>query len=106
MTAVDGTLDLLRGKWVIVRADMAGVVYGRLELVTSSEVTLARARQVWSWNDAMCVLDIAAGGLSGQGHKISLQVTRVVMRRDDCYQVAELSECARIALDAIPALVQ
>lgn len=50
------------GKYVIVRADRAGVFFGKLEAKNGQEVTLSDVRKLWYWDGAAAVEEISQIG--------------------------------------------
>lgn len=52
----------MKGKYVIVRADRAGVFFGKLEEKNGQEVTLSDVRKLHYWDGAAAVEEIAMIG--------------------------------------------
>jgi len=52
------------GKYVIVRAENAGVFAGTLEEKAGDEVVLANARRIWYWDGAASLSQLAFVGTS------------------------------------------
>jgi hypothetical protein len=52
----------MKGKYVIVRADKAGVFFGKLEDKNGQEVTMSDVRKLHYWNGAAAVEEIAMIG--------------------------------------------
>lgn len=94
------------GDHVIVRAELAGVVYGELGQLDNETVTLTLARQLWSWGDdaALCVAQLAACGVGDKttGHNISAPVPAMQLRRDDCTQIMTMTQEAVTSIDKVP----
>lgn len=55
--------DKLVGKYVIVRADQAGVFAGVLKERRGSEVVMSNARRLWYWDGAASISEIAVRGV-------------------------------------------
>jgi len=54
----------LVGKYVIVRADRAGVFAGTLADKQGSEVVMENARRIWYWDGAASLSQMAINGVS------------------------------------------
>jgi hypothetical protein len=57
----------MKGKYVIVRADKAGVFFGKLEEKNGQEVTMSDVRKLHYWNGAAAVEEIAQIGTKKPG---------------------------------------
>jgi hypothetical protein len=57
----------MKGKYVIVRADRAGVFFGKLEAKNGQEVTMSDVRKLHYWNGAAAVEEIAQIGTKKPG---------------------------------------
>ena len=53
------------GKKVLVRAYEAGVYFGTLTEKNGNEVTLQNVRNIWNWEGASCLSQIANDGIKG-----------------------------------------
>lgn len=65
------------GKKVLVRAYEAGVYFGTLTEKNGNEVTLQNARNIWSWEGASCLSQIANEGI--KDGKVSPIVSEMVI---------------------------
>lgn len=63
--------NLPKGAYVIVRTYSAGVFCGYLVQQKEKEVVLSEARNIYVWNGALCLSDIASKGLNPEGSKLS-----------------------------------
>jgi len=52
----------MKGKYVIVRADRAGVFFGKLKERKGTEVTLTEVRKLHYWDGAAAIEEISAIG--------------------------------------------
>lgn len=66
--------------YVIVRADRAGVFFGKLAGKEGSEVTLEKVRKIYRWEGAAAVEQIAVDGLpSLSGNKLTVEVASMTV---------------------------
>lgn len=63
------------GKKVLVRSSQAGVYFGTLEKINGDSVVMTNVRNIWSWNGATCLSQIANEGI--QGGKVSQEVAEM-----------------------------
>ena len=82
------------GKDVVVRANGAGVLYGKLTDCSPHECILANARHIYSWNGALTVCSVASKGVSSA--KISEKVKQVYVT--NLLEVCEMNEEAMDSL--------
>lgn len=68
----------LIGKKVLVRSSEAGVYFGTLEQVEGTTVRLANVRNIWYWEGATCLAQIANDGINGG------KVSQTGRLDDDC----------------------
>ena len=54
----------MKGKYVIVRADKAGVFFGVLKEKSQNEVTLTNVRKLYYWSGAKTVEQISLDGVA------------------------------------------
>ena len=73
---------------VLVRTYSAGVHYGTLIGRSGTEVTLAHARRLWSWQGANTLNEIALRGV-GRGSKVSEPVASITLT-----EAIEIIDCA------------
>lgn len=52
----------MENKYYIVRADRAGVFFGKIKERTSGEVTMTDVRKLWYWDGACAVEQLATDG--------------------------------------------
>ena len=50
-------------KYVIVRADRAGVFFGKIKERTGDEVVMTEVRRIWYWNGAASISQLAKEGV-------------------------------------------
>lgn len=50
-------------KYVIVRADRAGVFFGKIKARTGDEVVMTEVRRIWYWNGAASISQLAMEGV-------------------------------------------
>ena len=50
-------------KYVIVRADRAGVFFGKIKERTGDEVVMTEVRRIWYWNGAASISQLAMEGV-------------------------------------------
>lgn len=84
------------GKKVLVRSYDAGVYFGTLEQIEGETVKLAQVRNIWRWEGASCLSQIANDGI--KGGKISPIVSSMILNR--CCQILPLTEKAIANLEA------
>jgi len=59
------------GKKVVVRADMAGVFFGTLKCIDGHDVVLTDARNIFEWEGAGNLVDIALRGIDKKCSKVT-----------------------------------
>lgn len=79
-----------KGKKVLVRSYDAGVYFGTMVDMQGEQVELANVRNIWSWEGASCLSQIANDGI--KGGKVSPSVSSMVLNR--VCQVMPLSDNA------------
>ena len=94
------------GKQVIIRSNDAGVFVGTLEEVDTtanglSVVRLSKARNIWVWEGASCIMQVAEQGI--RAGKVSQEVASIVIL--GVCQILLLKEVAQLSLDRIPAWI-
>lgn len=68
------------GKYVIIRADRAGVFAGVLEEVEGQTVRLSDCRRIWSWAGAASISQLAIDGTSNPSQcKFPAPVNEIVI---------------------------
>ena len=83
----------MKNKYVIVRADRAGVFFGKLEEKNGQEVTLSEVRKLHYWDGAAAVEEIAMIGTK-QPDNCRFTVTVPSMVIDGAIQVIPATEKA------------
>ena len=74
--------DPLIGKHVIVRSNLAGVFFGKLEAKDGEELTLSKARKLYYFSGANSVEDLAnQGALNSSNCKITAPVDIIVISK-------------------------
>lgn len=68
----------LIGKKVLVRAYEAGVYFGTLAEKEGNEVTMTNVRNIWRWNGASCLSQIANDGVA-ETSRLSSVVNEMVI---------------------------
>lgn len=69
----------LTGKKVLVRSYDAGVYFGTLADVQGEQVELANVRNIWRWEGASCLSQIANDGIGGGN--VSPMVDSMILNR-------------------------
>lgn len=78
------------GKKVLVRAYEAGVYFGTLECYDDKKVKLSNVRNIWRWEGATCLSQIANDGI--RGGRVSPIVASMII--GNWCQIIPLSETA------------
>lgn len=78
------------GKKVLVRSYDAGVYFGTLEKMDGETCKLTNVRNIWKWEGASCLSQIANDGI--KGGKVGPVVASMMLNR--CCQIIPLSEKA------------
>lgn len=78
------------GKKVLVRAYEAGVYFGTLERFTEKIAKLTQVRNIWNWEGATCLSQIANDGI--RGGRVSPTVESMIIA--NWCQMIPLSETA------------
>ena len=83
---------------VLVRSYDAGVYFGTLEDMDGEQVLLSNVRNIWSWEGAKCLSQIANDGI-GNG-RVGQVVDSMLLNR--CCQVIPLTDKAITNLEGQP----
>lgn len=67
------------GKKVLVRSYDAGVYFGTLEDVEGESAKLSNVRNIWQWQGATCLSQIANDGI--KSGKVSQEVKSMILNR-------------------------
>ena len=78
----------------IIRCDRSGVFFGKVESLKGQTAVIKDARQIWYWEDAASVMQIAKDGVGG-GSKVTVCADIVVT---DAIQIIPCSEKAKACL--------
>ena len=90
----------MKAKKFIVRCDRAGVFYGEIVNQNGREVEMANVRNIWFWNGAASVMQLATEGVSRPNDcKFTVEVKNLVLL--DAIQIIPCTEKAMESLDAV-----
>lgn len=90
------------GQRVIARGNRSGVYYGTLVAREGQECVLADVRNIWRWEGAATLLQLAHEGVKNpDGCNISMCVDEIVLT-----DVIELLPCTREAIDNIEGVAE
>ena len=88
---------MLENKFVIVRADRAGVFFGKLVNKEGSEVTLNECRKLYYWEGAAAVEQLAIDGVTEpQKCKFTITVENAVI-----LGVIQIIPCTEKAIESL-----
>lgn len=79
---------------VLVRSTNAGVYFGTLEEVEGTTVRMSKVRNIFSWEGASCLAQIANDGI--RGGQVSQEVSEIII--NEVCQILPLTEIAQISL--------
>lgn len=86
-------------KYSIIRGDRSGVFFGIVEERKGREAKIAKARQIWYWEGARTILQIAKDGINGQS-KVTVEAESVVLT--DAIEIVPCSDEATEAIKGLP----
>ena len=87
----------MKGKYVIVRADRAGIFFGKLEEKNGQEVTLSDVRKLHYWDGAAAVEEISMiGTKKPENCRFTVTVPSMVVDG-----VCQILPCSDIAIGVI-----
>lgn len=89
------------GKKVLVRSYDAGVYFGTLEAIEGETVKLSNVRNIWRWEGASCLSQIANDGIN-RGN-VGPVVSSMIINR--CCQIIPLTTKAIENLEKQPAWI-
>lgn len=89
-------IENLIGKKVLARSYDAGVYFGTLNEVNGETVSIANVRNIWQWEGASCLSQIANDGI--KGGKLSPVVQSMVLNR-----VCQIIPCTDVAIKNLEA---
>ena len=84
------------GKKVLVRSYDAGVYFGTLEKIENDTCKISNVRNIWKWEGASCLSQIANDGI--KGGKVSPAVSSMILNR--VCQIIPLTEKAITNLES------
>lgn len=84
-------IENLIGKKVLVRSYDAGVYFGTLNEVNGETVNITNVRNIWRWEGASCLSQIANDGI--RSGKVSTVVQSMVLNR-----VCQIIPCTDAAI--------
>lgn len=88
-------------KYVIIRADKAGVFFGTLESKNGSEVELSNCRKLYYWDGAAAVQQLALDGVSKpENCRFTVIVPNITIL--GVIEIIPCSEKSIISLNAVP----
>lgn len=90
----------MKNQFVIVRADRAGVFFGKLKEKNGQEVTLTEVRKLHYWNGAAAVEELALSGTK-KPNDCRFTVTVPVMTVDGSCQVIPCTEEAIKSIQSV-----
>lgn len=87
----------MKGKYVIVRADRAGVFFGKLEEKNGQEVTLSDVRKLHYWDGAAAVEEISMIGTKKPDNcRFTVTVPSMVIEG-----AVQIIPCTEVAIETI-----
>lgn len=87
-------------KKYIIRCDRSGVFYGEIAKREGQEVTIRNARQLWYWDGAASLMQLANEGVKKpQNCKFTVTIAEIVV-----LDVVELLPCSDEAIQSIEAV--
>lgn len=89
------------GQWVIVRADRAGVFFGKLKNHSGNLITLQHVRKLYYWDGAAAVEEIAMIGTKNP-NDCSFTVTVPEMEIADPVQIIPATDKAVEVIKSVP----
>ena len=92
---------MAKGKYVIVRANSAGVFAGTLASRHGQEVVLINARRIWYWAGAATLSQLAVDGTSNPNAcKFPCEVPRVELL--EAIEILDVTAAAQKSIKAVP----
>ena len=86
-----------KGQKVLVRGNISGVYFGTMVDGQGSEVELKNARNLWYWDGANCLMDLAKNGVSNPHKcKFSVYIDDIVL-----IDVCEILPCTEVSIKSI-----
>lgn len=89
-----------KGKYVIVRADRAGVFAGTIVERQGTEIVLSNARRIWYWDGAASISQLAVTGpMKPDNCKFPAPVSKILVL--GVIEVIECTEKARKVIEGV-----
>ena len=96
-------MKIERNKFYIVRADRAGVFFGKVKEVAPdmSSVTMTETRKIWKWSGACAVEQLAADGSKDPKNcKLTVKISEMTIK--DPVQIIPCTDKATEILSGVP----
>lgn len=88
-------------KKYIIRCDRSGVFYGEIAKREGQEVTIRNARQLWYWDGANSLMQMANEGVKKpQNCKFTVTVSEIVVT--DAIEILPCTDSAINSIQAVP----
>lgn len=91
----------MEGQKYIIRCDRSGVFYGEIEKRDGMEVTIRNARQLWYWDGANSLMQLANEGVK-KPHRCKFTVTVNEIIVMDAIEILPCTEAAIANIEAVP----
>lgn len=89
------------GQKYIIRCEYSGVFYGQIAKREGREATIRNARQLWYWEGANSLMQMANEGVKEPGRcKFTMTVDEVVVL--DAIELLPCSEAAVVNIEQVP----
>ena len=88
-------------KWYIVRGDRSGVFFGHIAKREGREVEMTDARQIWYWDGASNLLQMAAEGVK-KPKECKFTQSVELLTLTDAIEVLPCTEAAAACIQAVP----
>jgi len=85
-------------KYSIIRGDRSGVFFGIVEERKGREAKILKVRQIWYWDGARTILQIAKDGIN-KNSKVTVEAKSIILT-----DVIEIVPCSGKATEAIKGL--
>ena len=91
----------MEGQKYIIRCDRSGVFYGEIFKRDGMEVTIRNARQLWYWNGANSLMQLANEGVK-KPHRCKFTVTVAELVVMDAIEILPCTAEAIANIEAVP----
>ena len=88
-------------KWYIVRGERSGVFFGHIAKRDGPEVEMTDARQIWYWDGAANLLQMAAEGVK-KPEECKFTQSVELLTLTDAIEVLPCTEAAAACIHAVP----